>query len=126
MKDLLIENAVQVRTLAFAPHSAYKVGAAVLGRDGNIYAGCNVENDSYGLSICAERNAIGAMVAGGCSGCIMIAVATVDGAPPCGACRQVLSQFAPTAESLAIYLVDGLGVVRETALDALFPDSFHL
>ncbi len=91
----LIAKARQARTHAYAPYSGFSVGAAVLTADGRVFSGCNVENASFGLTICAERNAVAAAV---CSGQRPVAVAVVTkegGVPPCGACRQVLAEFSP-------------------------------
>lgn len=126
MKSELIEAATGVRGNAYAIHSGYSVGAAVLGSDGLIYVGCNVENDSYGLSVCAERNAVAAMVAKGCTTAVAIAIATSDGGFPCGACRQVLSQFEPLEGEMAVYLIDGEANVNETTLSKLLPSRFRL
>jgi cytidine deaminase len=126
MNQELIAVAKKVRGSAYAPHSGFSVGAAILGSDNRVYSGCNVENDSYGLSICAERNAVASMVANGCRTAIQIAIATEKGAPPCGACRQVLFQFAPTEGELEIFLIDASDTIRETTLSALFPDGFRL
>lgn len=92
------------RTKAYAPYSGYKVGAAVLGSNGKIYGGCNVENASYGLTVCAERVAIGAAVADGERAPVAIAVATGDPDPatPCGACRQLLVEFNPGMEVILV------------------------
>jgi cytidine deaminase len=93
--EALFEAAEAARQRAHAPYSKFHVGAALLADDGSIVTGCNVENASYGLTVCAERNAIGALVR---SGRALKAVAiVVDAAkvtPPCGACRQVLAEFA--------------------------------
>lgn len=82
---------------AYAPYSNFRVGAAVVTEDGGVHTGCNVENASYGLAICAERNAVAAMVAAGESGrrISYVAVASPEASPafPCGACRQVLHEF---------------------------------
>lgn len=122
----LIEAAKGVRSNAYAIHSGYSVGAAVLGSDGMIHVGCNVENDSYGLSVCAERNAIAAMVAKGCTTVVAIAIATNNGGFPCGACRQVLSQFQPLECELAVFLVDANDNVNATTLSKLLPSRFQL
>ena len=122
MKDLL-RAATAVRERAHAPYSGFKVGAAVLA-GGRIYAGCNVENSSYPLSVCAERNAVAAAVAAGETR--IDAVAVVGGtnrpAAPCGGCRQVLAEFCAPQAKLA-YAVPG-GAPIETTLAALLPDSF--
>lgn len=91
----LVQAAFEVRDRAYAPYSEFAVGAAVLSEDGQIYTGCNVENASYGLSVCAERNAIAAAVAHGGRRLESIAVASGTSPPtaPCGACRQVLIEF---------------------------------
>ncbi len=84
---------------AYCPYSHFPVGAAVLTESGEVFAGCNVENASYGLTICAERNAIFQAVAHGASTirAVVISTRTVDPAAPCGACRQVINEFGPNA-----------------------------
>ena len=93
--DRLVEAAWQAREMAYAPYSKFAVGAALLARDGRIFAGCNVENISYSLTNCAERVAIGAAVASGVRDFLAVAVVADTGVPisPCGACRQVLAEF---------------------------------
>jgi cytidine deaminase len=118
----LISGATAVRDNAYAPFSKFHVGAALLTESGRIFVGCNVENISYGLTICAERFAIGAMIAAGERQPTAIAVVTKGGGTPCGACRQVLAEFAP---SLPILLVDAdTGAVVETDLAKLLPSQF--
>lgn len=94
----LLAAANEARRLAHAPYSRYRVGAALLTRDGRVYTGCNVENASFGLSICAERVAVFKAVSDGQREFVAVAIVTPDvGASPCGACRQVLHEFAPDA-----------------------------
>lgn len=94
--EQLFQAAAAARMIAYAPYSHFQVGAAVRSEDGSIFAGCNVENASYGLSVCAERNAIGQMVASGRRKlqAIAIVVDTPAPTPPCGMCRQVMAEFA--------------------------------
>lgn len=91
----LIEKAYGVQKRAHAPYSSFRVGAALISKEGNVYLGANVENASYGLTICAERSAISAAVANGDTTFLAIAVVSsgVIPATPCGACRQVLFEF---------------------------------
>ena len=93
----LVAQAIEVAGRAYAPYSRFRVGAALVGKDGRIFTGCNVENISFGLTICAERNAVFAAVAAGCREFekIVIAADTPEPASPCGACRQVLAEFSP-------------------------------
>ena len=128
-KTLLLDNALRARQTAYAPYSGYLVGAAIQTSDGRIWGGCNVENASYGLSNCAERTAVFAAVAGGATRPIVaVAVVTDDGGTPCGACRQVLAEFAPRDGSpLVILLANSAGeIVRETTLGELLPFAFAL
>ena len=118
---VLIDAALQARANAHAPYSHYRVGAAVLGASGRVYAGCNVENASYGLTVCAERVAICSAIAAGETAIAALAVVTDDGATPCGACRQMLLEFGPEAW---IYVARVAGTHRETTLSALLPEAF--
>jgi cytidine deaminase len=102
-EDEVIETAAKVRLSAYAPYSGFKVGAAVITRSGAVFTGCNVENASFGLTICAERAAVAAAIAAGQSDLVAIAV-VADGpepAAPCGACRQVLAEFNPSIKIIA-------------------------
>ncbi len=101
--ERLIETAVQAQKRAYCPYSRYPVGAAVLTETGRVFAGCNVENASYGLSMCAERSAIYHAVTGGHDAITAVAVVGAA-AKPCGACRQVLLEFSD--KDTALYLVD--------------------
>lgn len=111
--------------MAHAPYSEYAVGAALLTVDGDVFAGCNVENASYGLTLCAERVAVGKAISEGRRDFAAIAVITEDGGTPCGACRQVLHEFA-TERDLAVVIADGQGEYRVTSSDALLPGGFRL
>ena len=110
---------------AYAPYSKFKVGAAVK-MDGEIYEGCNVENASYPLSVCAERNAIATAVAAGARHLEEVVVVT-DASPPsspCGACRQVLREFAADPATVTVTAINGKGERRSWTLAQLLPDSF--
>ena len=123
----LADAAIAARDAAHAPYSEYRVGAALLCADGTVVAGCNVENASYGLTVCAERNAVFAAVAAGERRFTAVAVATEDGGSPCGACRQVLREFCPPPQDrrFGILLVDGKGrIKRRRTLAELLPESF--
>jgi cytidine deaminase len=117
----LIASAAEARGRAYAPYSNYTVGAAVLTASGEIYAGCNVENASYGLSVCAERTAAFKAVCAGEREFAAIAVVTEDGWTPCGACRQVLAEFGP---QMRVLVADAAGEYREYTLPELLHDFF--
>jgi len=125
--DELFEEARKASAFAYAPYSKFRVGAALLTEDGKIFSGCNVENRSFGLTICAERNAVTKAVSGGHLVFKALAVCTPDSSAPvgpCGACRQVLSEF--MAPSSAV-LFGGSGEERvNTTIGELYPyDSLH-
>jgi cytidine deaminase len=117
----LIGLARKARKRAYAPYSHYRVGAALLGKSGTVYTGCNVENASYSHTVCAERTAVLKAVSEGETEFEAIAVVTRNGGSPCGACRQVLSEFSP---ELIIYIADKDGEYRTTTLKKLLPDLF--
>ena len=121
-QETLIQQAQQAQTRAYCPYSHYAVGAALLTGDGEVIQGANVENASYGLTICAERAALFAAVSQGKQHFQAIVVSTTDGGTPCGACRQVLNEFNP---HIKVITVDHQGtVVHSTTLDKLLPSAF--
>lgn len=111
------------RERAYAPYSSFKVGAAALGDDGRVYVGVNVENASYGLSLCAERAAVAALVAGGAREIIALAIAADRPVLPCGACRQVIAELGPEA---TVIWEDGAGGYVAKKADELLPKRFRL
>jgi cytidine deaminase len=119
----MVQAAREASTRAYCPYSRFRVGAAVLTEAGAIVAGCNVENASYGLTICAERSAVFQAVAGGASAIRAVVVFTPTPEPtaPCGACRQVLNEFGPEAEVFSV--CEGPTVIRATVA-ALLPRAF--
>jgi len=124
-EQALVEAARQVRANAYTPYSRYMVGAAVRTADGRIFAGCNIENASYGLSICAERVAVFRAVAEGAHPIEAVAVVTADGATPCGACRQVLIEFASNPAQCRVIIATPEVVVAQYALAELLPHAFR-
>ena len=119
----LIQKALQAREAAYAPYSRYKVGAALLGKSGRIYTGCNVENASYGATICAERVAVVKAVSEGELQFEALAVA-VDGdepGSPCGICRQFLAEF---GTGLRLILVNLKGARVDSTLEEYLPEAF--
>ena len=122
----LMEKAVEVSRNAYVPYSKFPVGACVLSENNKIYTGCNFENGSYGLTICAERNAIGSMIADGEQKIKAIAVYSPDmsNCTPCGACRQVIKEFQISAScDVIVKNGDELKIYK---LDELLPESFTL
>lgn len=122
MNAELVRRAKDVMRNAYAPYSKFHVGAAIEADDGSIHVGCNVENASYGLTICAERMAVGAAVAAGKRTLRRIAVASGIEPPatPCGACRQLLAEFGLQLEIIAA----GPSTERRWTLQDLLPEAF--
>jgi cytidine deaminase len=121
--NALRDAAERVARHAYAPYSRFQVGAALLSSDGLVFAGCNVENASFGLTICAERNAVFAAVAAGARQFVALALVSSADEPvaPCGACRQVLVEFAP---GFAVRCYGRDGRMIEHTTDALLPHAF--
>jgi cytidine deaminase len=126
--EALLELAASAAHKAYAPYSNCKVGAALLCADGTVFTGCNVENASYGLTNCAERTAVfTAIAAGRRDFAAMAVVADGDGMPyPCGACRQVLSEFCREEFSVYIAKAPALADYEVVCLAALLPNRFNL
>ncbi len=120
----LIEAATAVRERAHAPFSSFKVGSALLMSDGSVHVGCNVENRSFGATICAERNAMTTAVAEGATklAAVVVVTDTDPPAPPCGLCREVLTEFGD--EDVPVLAVSTQGPRRETRLGDLHPQRF--
>ena len=122
----LVSKAIEARKLSYSPYSHFAVGAAVLCKDGSIFLGANVENSSYPLCMCGERNAIyHAMMSGKKkSDFVALALAADTEGPcsPCGACRQVISELLP--KDAKIYMANLKGVIQETSIEELLPYAF--
>jgi cytidine deaminase len=121
--DALVEAALAARSNAFAPFSKFRVGAAVEDADGRIHTGCNVENATYGLTICAERVAVFKAISEGARkfARVVVAADTDVLTPPCGACRQILWEFCGDIE---VFLVNPRGKSESFRLKELFPKPF--
>lgn len=121
--EKLVDAARQARSAAYAPYSRYSVGAAVLAGSGSVYTGCNIENAAYPSGLCAERVAIFKAVSAGERQVLGLAVVTSNAGSPCGACRQVLSEFAP--DDALIILAQARGNHRKKfTMAEILPDRF--
>ena len=122
MADRLVLAARGMQEHAYCPYSKYRVGAALEAQDGTVFLGCNVENASYGLTICAERAAVCAAVGAGARRFTRIVIATDSEppAPPCGACRQVLAEFGSELEVESV----GPSQSKRWRIGELLPDAF--
>ncbi|MEM9585782.1 MAG: cytidine deaminase [Planctomycetota bacterium] len=120
--DRLVQSAITARDQAYAPHSHFYVGAALMTDDGEILHGCNVENASYSLTLCAERVGAAAGVARGYRRFWAIAIASVGGVTPCGACRQFLAEFGTDMTVICVDVIDGSREIYQ--LSDLIPHTF--
>lgn len=122
----LMDKAKEVSANAYTPYSKFNVGACVLAESGNIYTGCNFENASYGLSICAERNAIGTAIANGEKKIKAVAIYSpnMENCSPCGACRQVIYEF--KSDEGVVVLTELNGEIISHSIDDLLPGGFSL
>ena len=126
----LCERAIDARSGAYAPYSSFKVGSALLGESGRIYCGCNVENSSFGATMCAERVAFGSAIASGERDFCAIAIVgaledrELDFTPPCGICLQVMSELCD--EDFEIILINSAGEHKIYKLGELLPNGFKL
>lgn len=125
MLERLKEAARAARKHAYCPYSGYPVGAALLDESGAVHAGCNVENAAYPVGQCAERNALGQLIASGAREVHAALVLTQDGAPPCGACLQALSEFIRDPQTVRVWLCDDAGETREWRFADLLPVRFQ-
>jgi cytidine deaminase len=117
----LVVAAAAARAAAYVPYSGFAVGAALRTASGHIFTGCNVENASYSLTVCAERNAVFQAVARGERAIEAVAVVTENGVTPCGACRQVLAEF---NSQMIVIVADTAGVWQAYSLPELLPNAF--
>ena len=124
----LLQLAAAAAQQAYAPYSKFHVGSALETEDGTVFTGCNVENASYGLTICGERNAIFGMVAGGHRRIAQIAVVAGGDTPPypCGACRQVINEFAEPDCPVYVAPTNRIEAYETMTLGELLPKSFKL
>ena len=124
--ELLVKAAKEASMKSYAPYSGYHVGSAVLGSDGNIYNGCNFENISFSVSLCAERSAIAKMISAGCREFVEAVVCTQDSGTPCGACLQVFYEFVTDPSKVKIHcFAINSNEIRTYFLNELLPHGFH-
>lgn len=121
--DALVSAARSVRAHAYAPYSRYAVGAALRDEHGRVHVGVNVENASYGATICAERSALAALISSGARQWTALAVVTGDEARPCGMCRQALAEFV-APEALVACVADPSGTTQVITFVSLIPEWF--
>jgi len=121
IRNELIQRAVDAKNTSYSPYSKFRVGASILTDDGEIFAGCNVENASYGLAICAERNAIFQAAFAGKRKIVAVAVTSDERSflTPCGACRQVISEFANG--NAEVILISSTGKTKSLKFEKIFP-----
>lgn len=122
--DALMDIAVAVAQQAYCPYSHFPVGAALLATDGRVFSGCNLENASFGLTLCAERNAIAAAVGHGYRTFTAIAIAAPTPPTPCGACRQVLTEFVPPDFRILIASLQQPRNITTFSMEELLPHAF--
>ena len=120
-KKILIQKAIEMRHMAIAPYSKYKVGAAVLVNTGEIFGGCNIENSSYSLTCCAERVALFKAISEGFTNFKSLAVSTKNGGMPCGACRQVIWDL---CGDIPIYICNDIILIKTSQTSELIPQPF--
>jgi cytidine deaminase len=122
LRKQLIRTAIEVRQRAYAPYSKYRVGAALLTQDGQVFSGVNIENAAYPTTMCAERVAVFKAVSEGQKKFEAIAVVTDNGGSPCGSCRQVLAEF---GLDTVVLIANGEGeILEETTVEKLLPTAF--
>jgi cytidine deaminase len=119
--EYLIQQAIEAQKRSYSPYSKYKVGAALMTKDGKVFTGCNVENAVYGEAICAERTAVVKAVSEGYQDVEVMAVVTPNGGFPCGACRQVMNEF---NSNMTVIVLDENKKIQEFNLSELLPHNF--
>jgi cytidine deaminase len=128
LQKIMFADASEAKANAYCPYSNFPVGAAVLASDGRIFKGCNVENSSYGLTICAERSAITAAIAAGAVNLVAVLIVTdaATVARPCGACRQVIAEFSNESHPTTIISISKSGDSATETINELLPSRFNL